>query len=263
MAAFDGGGEPRTTAQAKRKYAISDSHDPNPKKPRVADLHPPASHPSNHLQSQSQSLEPYRPLLDRLKPRYEVKHMSVMPSTKTSSHITKALEHLSRFSVWDQSVLPGVILLTAKSVASSKLITISEVVRRRIGESEQKWYQYNVLNETTGDSQQPLQRQHQAAAMMNRSVVEDTYMLTGGHQESNAEDGGADDQDNYFETSAAAAPTVYEQAVHPLITKPKPLLAVFFSRVPLEELKILPNIGAQTNEEHIEYLRKRKMGLVG
>ncbi|KAK4214636.1 hypothetical protein QBC37DRAFT_420688 [Rhypophila decipiens] len=247
--------EPRNSAKAKRKFASSGCHDPNPKKPRVADIHAPASHPS-HLPSQS--LEPFRPLLDRLKLRYEVKPMSVMPSTKIGSHITKVIDHLSRFSPWDQAVLPGVVLLTAKSVASAKLIGIAEVVRRRIEEGEQKWYQYNVLNETEFVDQPPppLQRHPQSTAI-DLSVVEDTFMAADNAGDENEDD----DDDDYFERLVAAT-TIHEQAVNPTVIKHKPLMAVFISRVPLGELKSLPNIGLQSNEGKIEYLRKKKMGLV-
>ena len=235
--------------QTKRKYASSETHDPIPKKQRVV---APVPQPSN--------LDAFHPFLAKLKPKYEVKHMSVMPSTKEATHITKALDHLSRFSVWDQSVLPGVVLLTAKSVASGKLITIAEIVRRRIGECEQKWYQYNVLNEAESGPQLQLQhQQQQQPTMIERSVVEDTFMAIDGGEGSKADD----DDDDYFETSVVAAPTIHEQAVNPVVVKYKQLMAVFISRVPLDELKPLRNIGFQTNEDYIAHLRKKKMGLVG
>lgn len=259
MATFEEG-EPRAEGQAKRKFTNnSDNHDPTPKKQRVTDLHIPVSHPSNH---QSPSLGPYRPLLDKLKPRYEVKHMSVMPSTKISKHVDKALDHLSRFSIWDQSVLPGVVLLTAKSVSSGKLISITELVRRRIGEGMQRWYQYNVLSETE-DDQPPLQHQQQHT-MMDRSVVEDTFMAIDSHQEhQEGQDDEDDDKDDYFETSVVAAQTIHEQATNPPAIIHKRLMAVFISRVPLEEIRNLPNIGYQTNEDGIASLRKRTLGLAG
>lgn len=236
---------PHAPVKTKRKYASSETHDPIPKKQRVV---APVPQPSN--------LDTFQPFLAKLKPNYEVKHMSVMPSTKEATHITKVLDHLSRFSVWDQSVLPGVVLLTAKSVASGKLITIAEIVRRRIGESEQKWYQYNVLNEAESDPQ--LQQQQPAQpAMIERSVVEDTYMAI-----DDTEGSKGDDDDDYFETPVIAAPTIHEQAVNPVVIKYKQLMAVFISRVPLDELRCLRNIGFQTNEDFIEHLRKRKMGLV-
>ncbi|KAM7199357.1 hypothetical protein V8F20_005752 [Naviculisporaceae sp. PSN 640] len=244
--------EPRAAAQAKRKFTNnSDNHNPNPKKQRVIDLHNPASHPSVQ---QSPYLEPYRPLVDKLKPRYQLKHMSVMPSTKVSQHVDKALNHLSRFNLWDQAVLPGVIFLTAKSVASVKLITIIELVRRRIGEGGQKWYQYNVLSETE-DDRPPLH--HQQQTIMDRSVVEDTYMAIDDRQEREEGENDDDDNDDYFETSVLAAQTIHEQATSPPTPFHKRLMAIFISRVPLDEIKNLPNIGYQTNEHDIADLRKK------
>jgi hypothetical protein len=169
--------------------------------------------------------------------------MSVLPSTSISKHVERALEHLGRFSAWDQTVSPGVVLLCAKSAASNKLITISEVVRRRIAEAEQKWFQYNVLSETVHEEvNQPAE---------DPSVAEDT--IIGGDTEQ-------DPEEDYFET---VQPTVHERAVKPVRLRYKAYMIVLLSRVRLDELKGGQNISLQTNEQHVEYLRKKKMGLVG
>lgn len=188
----------------------------------------------------------YGQLLGKLDHKFEVKTMSVMPSTSISKHVDRALEHLGRFNPWDHTVLPGVVLLCAKSTASSKLVTISELVRRRIGESEQKWFQYNVLKEMVLEEPAP------APAPEGPSVVEDTFMAA---EEGNEE--AADD--DYFETSR---PTVHEQAVQPAKVRYTSHLSVLLSRVPLDELETEPYISMQTNEQVIEYLQKKKIGLV-
>lgn len=184
---------------------------------------------------------PYEYLLERLRPKYDVKTMSVMPSTSISKHVEKALEHMGRFSPWDLSVLPGIVFFSAQISASSKLITISELVRRRIGESEQKWYQYNVLADT--EYEEPAEI----------SVIKDTFM--------DIDDSPATEQegeaDEYFETMR---PTIHEQAVNPTQTKHRSYLSIFFSRVPVEELRSLQEIAVQTNETKIEVLRQKKMG---
>ncbi|KAK4192352.1 hypothetical protein QBC35DRAFT_484994 [Podospora australis] len=184
----------------------------------------------------------YSPLLSVLSQNYEVKPMTVLPSTSIAKHVEKALSHLSRFSAWDQQVLPGVVLLCAKSAASSKLITISELIRRRIGETEQKWFQYNVLSDDTVCEE---------TRTGEDEVVEDTFMDLDGD--------GRKKEGEYFETSVFREKTIHEQAVEgPVKVRYKAHLTILLSRVPLEELK---GGGLQTNEHHIELLRRVKQGL--
>ncbi|GAB1316246.1 DNA/RNA-binding protein Alba-like domain-containing protein [Madurella fahalii] len=223
----------------KRKF-LSDSNAPNRKKRRSADPQP---------QPQSSTTSPYhevyKPLLAKLDSRFQVKTMSVMPSTSISKHVDRALEHLGRFSAWDQTVFPGVVLLCAKSAASSKLITISELVRRRIAEADQKWFQYNILSETMWEeASQPTE---------DPSVVEDTFMAVDRDDEEDADD-------EYFEP---IRPTIHEQAVRSPKVRYKAHMVVLLSRVRLDELRGGKNISLQTNEQHIEYQRKKSMGLVG
>lgn len=245
-----------------------------------------ASLQSNHQQQQQQqsiaaavtgpAFQPYESLLAKLRPRYEVKTMSVMSSTSIAKHVDKALQHLDRFNLWDQSVLPGVVLLSAKPAASSKLITIAELVRRRIGEGEQKWFQYNVLTETEEEEEVT------GPGAGGMEIVEDTVMdLT--------KDGGDDDDDNEeeaFETMGNSnqrqqqqrqqhgggggkvphhqhqQQAVFERAIEPPKIRHKKFVSVFLSRIPIEELRTMRNIALQTNELHIEYLKKKRVGLV-
>ncbi|EGO54604.1 hypothetical protein NEUTE1DRAFT_88109 [Neurospora tetrasperma FGSC 2508] len=193
------------------------------------------------------AFQPYESLLAKLRPRYEVKTMSVMPSTSIAKHVDKALQHLDRFSLWDQSVLPGVVLLSAKPVASSKLVTIAELVRRRIGEGEHKWFQYNVLTETEEED------------AGGTEVVEDTVMdLT--------KDGDHDEEEEAFEMMGRAShdqqPTVFERAIEPPNTRHNKYVSVFLSRIPIEELRTMRNVAVQSNEHHIEHLKKKRVGLV-
>ncbi|KAK0702594.1 hypothetical protein B0T21DRAFT_299864 [Apiosordaria backusii] len=205
----------------------------------------------------------YNPVLERIIPKYEVKAMSVIPSTGISKHVDKALQHLGRFSAWDHTVLPGVVLLCAKSATSNKLITIAELVRRRIGESEQKWYQYNILSETVVYEDSASVRTQQPVDDFP-SIVEDTYMDVDGegdgqrNTENNGGGGGGGTEEAYFESMR---PIIHEQAVDPAKPKYKAHMTVLLSRVPLEELRVLANVGTQTNEQYIDDLRRRKDGM--
>ncbi|EAQ84654.1 hypothetical protein CHGG_08668 [Chaetomium globosum CBS 148.51] len=231
---------------AKRKFD-NDSHDPSPKKRRAADAQLPNRTPNrthNPAQTTSNYGQIHNPLLAKLSGKFEIKTMSVLPSTSIRKHVDRALGHLGRFSIWDKSVLPGVVLLCAKSSASTKLITIAEIIRRRIGESEQKWFQYNVPKETVIEEPPPSE---------DPSVVEDTYMDVD-------KEGGDDTDGEYFETRQ---PTIHEQAVQPAKVRYEAHVVILLSRLPLDELAAEPNVSSQTNERSIEHLRKKKMGLLG
>ncbi|KAK4133816.1 hypothetical protein BT67DRAFT_381952 [Trichocladium antarcticum] len=235
------------SSSAGKRKSPSDNIDLNPKKRRAAD--PRAGTCAETQRQNSTSIsspynQVYIPVLSKISPKFNVRTMSVMPSTNISKHVDTALNHLGRFSTWNQKVLPGVVLLCAKSAASGKLITISELIRRRIGESDQKWFQYNVLSETVMEAARPVEQP---------SVVEDTFVATDPEGEECADDG-------YFETKQ---PTIHEQAVQPAKVMHKPYMTTLLSRVPLDELKTEQNVSLQTNEQHIEHQRKKNMGLAG
>ncbi|KAK4142073.1 uncharacterized protein C8A04DRAFT_30331 [Dichotomopilus funicola] len=240
---------------SKRKFPGDESGSTIHKKLRAANAssenraqnHTP-SHPASGASHYSQI---YSPLLSQLGTKFEVKTMTVLPSTSIRKHVDRALDHLSRFNAWDPVVAPGVVLLCAKAGTSSKLITIAELVRRRIGESEQKWFQYNVPREVAVMVEP-------APAMGDTSVVEDTVL---GREKEEADDEGNGDQeeddDDYFET---LQPTIHEQAAQPAQVKHVAHTLILLSRIPLDELKSEPNVSVQTNEGKIEFLRKKKMG---
>ncbi|KAK4227620.1 hypothetical protein QBC38DRAFT_187895 [Podospora fimiseda] len=212
------------------------------------------SNPEAHASSVPPTTSPYakvyNPILEKLNNKYEVKALSVIPSTSIRKHVDKALQHLGRFSAWDQKVLPGTVLFCAKSSTSNKLITIVELIRRRIGETEQKWYQYNVLSETI--CEEPI-AQRKRPDVVDETVVEDTFMDVDGEEEN-------DDDDEYFETMRPAK-TIYELAVDPPKIRYQAHITVLLSRVPLEELRNIQSVSLQTNEHYVEHLRKKRAGL--
>ncbi len=220
---------PPGQALNKRKHPDTTTTDISPKKKRVA------IDPSEY---QSPSLEPYRPLLAALQTKYEVQPMSVVSSTSISKHINKALAHLGRFSFLDDSVLPGVVLLYAKSKAANKVVTVAETIRRRIAEGDQKWYQYNVLYEIASP----------AGPESEPSMIEDTMLVDedDGQEEKNIESTG---------------PTIFESAVEPAELKNQSIMSVFISRVPIAELLPFCSTGAQTNAHDVEKKRKVRLGL--
>lgn len=221
--------------------------------------------PDNGLASQPtmSSLQPLTGFITDLKTSYEVKTLSVLSSTSISKRVDTILQHLSRFHPWDSTVLPGVVLLYARSSTTNKLITIAETVRRRIHEADQKWYQYNRLYEMEWAA-----KQNFLASKLdsNISIVGHTDIKGAGGEGDGDGDDGDDGDSEYFETmsgGAAVTPTQFERAVH---GEPKSRqvthMSIFLSRIPVPELKARDNFAVQSNEEHIDYVRKKRAGLV-
>jgi hypothetical protein len=187
---------------------------------------------------------PHEQLIAQLGSHYDIKTLSVLTSTKISKHIDKVLKHLGRFDTVDASVLPGVVLLYGKAEAASKVITISETVRRRIAEAEQKWYLYNVLSE--------VEVELAAARCDDLSIANDTALFPQEVDDDVEEEG----DDEFFETM--------RQAVEPTRkTRQQAFFSIFLSCLPVLELGNLFPDGVQTNEASIEYTRSKRISVKG
>ncbi|KAK1750832.1 hypothetical protein QBC47DRAFT_392665 [Echria macrotheca] len=190
----------------------------------------------------SHYLVPYQPVLDLLSPKYRLKTLTVMPSTSVRKHVDKALEHLEQFNPWDATAVPGVVFLSAKLTAASKLVTIAGLVRRRVGESKQKWYQYNILGE--GESE--------LLDLGSLSVIEDTHIDNNGGDGSHESDG-----DEYFESLKSK---IHDRAVEPPKIKHNSYITVWLSRIPIKELNDIPDVAVQTNEQKVDRLQGKQQG---
>jgi hypothetical protein len=177
-------------------------------------------------------------LLASVRSKFEVKILSVLSSTSMQLRVESILNHLGRFHPWDLSVLPGVVLLYAKAANVNKLISILETSKRRIGEANQKWYQYNRL------AQEEVEIPFNSAP--EPSIVEDTVLPV--RQDEGLESGG---EEEAFETM----PAVFERALRPHETKNEVSFSLFLSRVPVPELARHHEMTLQTNEAKINSLR--------
>jgi hypothetical protein len=209
---------------------------------------------SSSTPAPSLSSQPLQSLITELSPKYDIKTLSVLSSTSISKRVDSVLNQLGRISAWDSTVLPGVILLYARSNSTNKLITIAETARRRIHEAEQKWYQYNHLYEMEwAAKQQSHNRPPQNHKM--ETLIEDTVMSIDG----NGRDSGDDDD---FEIMATQQ-TVFERAVHgEEKTKQMAHMSIFLSRIPIPELKAKENFAVQSNEEYINHVHRKRSGLI-
>lgn len=234
----------------KRKHLGGPDSDPTAKRARNDD---------DARSTASVSHEPLQSLFSDLSPKYDIKSLSVISSSSISKRVDSALQHLSRFDLYDSSILPGIVLLYARSNSANKLITIAETVRRRIHEGGQKWYQYNRLYEMEWAARQPQTSTANPTTRDKKPVVtlvEDTIMSVEGQDQED------DEEDDDFETMQPR--TVFERAVHgEERVRPTACMSIFLSRIPVPELKTMENFAVQSNEEHINLAWKQKAGLAG
>ncbi|KAI0146932.1 hypothetical protein GGR57DRAFT_279487 [Xylariaceae sp. FL1272] len=188
-------------------------------------------------------------LFDAIDSRYDVHLQSVLSGSKMQQRVKAAYNHL------EIPILEGVVgdhtsptprnkitILRAHAPFTGKLISIAEIVKRKIEEeaksrleptkdnihSEGRWYQYIAL----GEEKQLKPR------VPEETIIEDTVL--GGHKydEEDNDMGEGDD----FEVMK----TPFERAIQ---GQPKfrtiPIMSLFLSRTPVDELR--KRYGEQTN----------------
>ncbi|KAB5554815.1 hypothetical protein GE09DRAFT_141468 [Coniochaeta sp. 2T2.1] len=222
-----------------------------------------SSHPNNPPSTATTSLsaQPLQALISDLSPKYNIKTLSVISSTSISKRIDSVLTHLGRISAWDSTVLPGVVLLYARSASTNKLITIAETVRRRIHEAGQKWYQYNLLYEMEWAAGKQQQQQKPQGENGVETIIEDTIMSIDAEGEGDAKK--EEEEEDDFEVMATPqAQTIFERAVHgEEKARQMAHMSIFLSRIPIPELKARENFAVQSNEEYINHVQRKRAGL--
>ncbi|KAB5539374.1 hypothetical protein GE09DRAFT_316643 [Coniochaeta sp. 2T2.1] len=210
----------------------------------------------------SLSAQPLQSLISDLSPKYNIKTLSVISSTSISKRIDSVLAHLGRISAWDSTVLPGVVLLYARSASTNKLITIAETVRRRIHEAGQKWYQYNLLYEMEWAAGKQQQQQKPQRENRMETMVEDTVMSMDGEGEGDAKREEEEEEDDFEVMATPQTQTVFERAVHGKEkVRQMAHMSIFLSRIPIPELKVRENFAVQSNEEYINHVQRKRAGL--
>ncbi len=194
-------------------------------------------------------LEPHEAILAELRPRFEIRTLSVISSSKIEQRVSAVLSHLGRFHPTDMAILPGVVLIHARSHEVAKMISIVEIVRRRVHESGQKWYQYNRLYEI------------ETEAPTEPSIIEETVLMddVAGEPEENQI---ADNNDN--DDGVENIPPRFQAAVADKKAKvmATTYMSIFLSRVPVPELQAKDAVTVQSNEVQIEEQRRKRMGII-
>lgn len=214
------------------------------------------SQKKSHEPPSTLPLEPHAAILAQLRPKYAVRVLSVISSTRMEKRIKTILDHLAAAASTGTSVaaLPGVVLLHARAPDANKLVSIAEIVKRRIREghfeeaaapaggikkkkangahaSAVVWYQYDRIYDVKSA------RKKKGAA--------------GDDDEADAEEDG-DGQDDGFEPMMHRLESALGGSAHgsgPVVTT---YMSIMLSRTPLLELHKNPDITVQCSADPLE-----------
>ncbi len=242
-----------TMGTSNPPQASKRKHDPPPPSSPNKRQH---SGPSTSQIANNLAMVPHEAVMAELSPKYKVRTVSILSSSKMEKRISMVLEHLGRFHPADLTVLPGVVLLHARAHDVGKMITIVELVRRRIHEAEQKWFQYNRLYEMKTDGHG------------DSSVIEETVLAKDAAQEEEGGDGEVDleaddlEADDLEADDVEVLPARFERAIlePKKAATSKPYMSIFLSRVPIPELKGKPFFTTQSNEAQIDAQLRKTTG---
>ncbi|KAI6878860.1 hypothetical protein D0869_12467 [Hortaea werneckii] len=139
--------------------------------------------------------------------KYRHVQLSVLSSTQIASRTSKIISHLEEQPREDGK--PTVVSLTARAKAASKLISIAEIVKRDLAARGSRCYQYNALDSELAD-------------IPRDGRPKQPKESVGGAEED-------EESDEAFETMGA--PT------GPTKKRSMPVMTIYFSKVPIKELK--------------------------
>ncbi|KAJ4422506.1 hypothetical protein N0V82_002840 [Gnomoniopsis sp. IMI 355080] len=191
--------------------------------------------PSNSTIPRTLPTEPHEELLAGLKGKYDIITTSVISSSKINKKVTAVLSHLGHVDLFSQDSRPGIMMLHARAADASKMVTVMEIAKRRMGEIGQVWYQYNRVYEVAEEARgsKPYSNSNGAGwSDGTQIVVEDTVLDD-------------DDEDDSFEP----VETPLDLAVRdkPVTESKNTYMSIFLSRVPMPELQAKASITLQTN----------------
>ncbi|KAI7194957.1 hypothetical protein D0869_07061 [Hortaea werneckii] len=139
--------------------------------------------------------------------KYRHVQLSVLSSTQIASRTSKIISHLEEQPSEDGK--PTVVSLTARAKAASKLISIAEIAKRDLAARNIRYYQYNALDSELAD-------------IPRDGRLKQSKESVGGAEED-------EESDEAFETMDA--PT------GPTKKRSMPVMTIYFSKVPIKELK--------------------------
>lgn len=179
--------------------------------------------------------EPHEELLAELKGKYEIMTASVISSSKINNKVTAVLSHLGHVDLFSQDSRPGVMMLHARAADASKMVSVMEIAKRRMGEIGQVWYQYNRVYEVaeSRNSKANPTSNGGGRAQGTHTVIEDTIQ-----DDDDEDDGSFEPMETPLDLAVKDKPPTESKNTY---------MSMFLSRVPMPELQAKSFMTLQTN----------------
>lgn len=206
--------------------------------------------PSTSTIPRTLTMQPHEELLSELRGKYNIFTGSVISSTKINKRVTSVLSNLGHIDLFSSEPgKPGVMMLHARAGASSKMITVMELAKRRMSETGITWYQYNRVYKVVGQEVDTKGKGGSGSGHRrggfggNQTVIEDTMMEM---EEGDGDEDGEEDEEHAFESMQTAA---IDLAIsdNPATESEATCMSMFLSRVQIPELQSKMCITLQTN----------------
>lgn len=152
------------------------------------------------------------------------------------------------------------MMLHARASDASKMVTVMELAKRRMGEAGVAWYQYNRVYEISDSLSRSTagcsaSQSEKADGAYSQTVIKET-ILDGGLDNVEAQD--EESEDRYEEGDAEEVITSLESVARdkPSTESKSTYMSMFLSRVRIPELQSKSYMTLQTNEGELRNRRK-------
>ena len=142
---------------------------------------------------------------------YDVKMISIISSSKIRNKVQQVTLVLTAGST-EAPLKPVVAVLTAREGVAAKLVTIAEIVKRNLDDTQIPWYQYSLVERKTVE------------------ITRETPAPSKRTRDSDSED----EDDEAFETML---PVIERKLMDKPKFRAKPVMTILLSRSPIKELK--------------------------
>lgn len=252
------------TADTSDTVDLTSSEDPRPSRKQRRTGPSPLFKKTTATVPRTLPMDPHDALLEELKGKYVILVATVISSSKIEKKITTVLDHLGHIDMFDPACVPGVMMLHARAGDTSKMVTVMETAKRRMGQLGQKWYQYNRVYEVAkelddkGDNSNAISSGGDGEGG-TQTVIDDTMFMDGNEE---------DDDNKAFEPTKSIFDVTLQptRSLFDLTLQDKPAtdtkkknvyMSIFLSRVPMPELQDKPSFTLQTNAGEMEAGRKK------
>ena len=190
------------------------------------------------------------PHLQSLQVKYEFSAMSIISSSKIETKVKTLLARVAAFSWATPGAKPNVVVLSAKAGVANKMISVVEIAKRELEAEGAKWWQYSRVHSQITELKEKTSKGTDGGKTLAQWEIEQAAKsgaepqdLKNGADDSAMTDADGEEEvdEDAFETAAPNGNEVTSAPAEEIPARKKiravPVLTIFMSRVPVNELK--------------------------